>query len=226
METPEHLPVMAAEVVKLFVTRVDGRYVDCTVNGGGHAYHVLNNAPSGRLLGVDVDPAALARAEVRLRPFGERATLVRGNFADVGEIADRHGFGEADGVLFDLGFSSLQLEDASRGFSYSTEGPIDMRLDQEAGVTAGELIARMSERDLAGVIAQYGEERRAHPIARAILEARDAGRLETTGDLARAVVSTKPHQRNKTLSRVFQAGCANHDKLILIGNLDNLVSNI
>jgi 16S rRNA (cytosine1402-N4)-methyltransferase len=200
-----HLPVMAAEVVELLVTRTDGDYVDCTVGGGGHAYHILNNAPSGRLLGIDLDRAALDRAAQTLRPFGPRVCLAQGSFADVDTIAPANGFERADGVLFDLGFSSLQLDDAERGLSFQSAGPIDMRLDATSGPTARDLIAHVGEKELARIILEFGEERRAHPIARSIIEARDRGRLETTGDLAAAVLATKPQKRTKTLARVFQA---------------------
>jgi 16S rRNA (cytosine1402-N4)-methyltransferase len=200
-----HRPVMAAEVLEFLVTRTDGAYVDCTLGAGGHAYQILNNAPAGRLLGIDADPSALEVAAEVLRPFAERIELVHGNFAELDSIASAAGFSRIDGVLFDLGFSSLQLDDAARGFSFTHEGPIDMRLDRGVGRTALDVIAGASERDLAGIIAEYGEERRAYPIARAIIEARDRGELRTTSDLAAAVVSTKPQKRQKTLARVFQS---------------------
>jgi 16S rRNA (cytosine1402-N4)-methyltransferase len=132
-------------------------------------------------------------------------TLVQGNFGSLAAIAEEHGLREADGIVFDLGFSSVQLDDPSRGFSYQHEGPIDMRLDAGGSTSAGTLLAKVSERDLAQIIFEFGEERRAHPIARSIIAAREAGRLETTSDLAAAVTATKPARRNKTLSRVFQA---------------------
>ena len=196
---------MAAEVVEFLVTRTDGGYIDCTVGGGGHARWVLNNAPAGRLLGLDLDAEAIARAREALSAFGERVTLVNGNFTELAAIADEHGFRSADGVLFDLGFSSLQLDDPGRGFSYRLDGPIDMRLDPAGGATAASLLARMNERDLARIIFEFGEERRAHPIARAIVRARDRGELSSTAELVAAIVSTKPARKNKTLSRVFQA---------------------
>ncbi|MFH1501931.1 MAG: 16S rRNA (cytosine(1402)-N(4))-methyltransferase RsmH [Candidatus Eisenbacteria bacterium] len=200
-----HLPVMAAEVVKHLVTRTDGVYVDCTVGGGGHARPILLNAPAGRLLGVDMDEAALSEARNTLESFGGRYELAHGNFAQLREIAAESGFREVDGVLFDLGFSSLQLDDPERGLSFSGDGPIDMRLDRSTGETALHLIAHSSERELAGVLFEFGEEKRSHPIARSIIEARDRGRLETTSDLTGAVLATKPARRTKTLARVFQA---------------------
>jgi len=208
-----HLPVMAAEVLQFLVARTDGVFVDCTLGAGGHAYQILNNAPAGRLLGIDADRSAIEVAEKALRPFAERIELVHGNFVDLDSIMAAKGFAKADGVLFDLGFSSLQLDDARRGFSFTHEGPIDMRLDPEEGRSARDVIAAANERELARIITEYGEERRAHPIARAIIEARDRGELETTKDLAAAVLSTKPQRRTKTLARVFQALriCVNHE---------------
>jgi 16S rRNA (cytosine1402-N4)-methyltransferase len=204
MEFP-HLPVMAAEVLEFLVLRTDGAYVDCTLGCGGHAYQILNNAPAGKLLGIDADPRAIEAATEILRPFSERIELVHGNFAELDLIAAETGYARADGVLFDLGFSSLQLDEAARGFSFTHEGPLDMRLDPGSPTTARAVIAGATERELARILSEFGEERRAFPIARAIIEARDRGRLETTSDLARAVVSTKPQKRQKTLARVFQA---------------------
>jgi len=201
----EHLPVMAAEVVEFLVTRTDGVFVDATVGPGGHAYAILNNAPAGRLVGIDLDQGAIEEAKRTLMPFGERVCIVQGNFAHLRGLAASCGVSEADGVLFDLGFSSAQLDDPKRGLSFTSEGPLDMRFDRTSGETARSIVSKLSERDLARLILEFGEERRAHPIARAILGARDKGELESTADLARAILSTKPRKRTKTLARVFQA---------------------
>jgi 16S rRNA (cytosine1402-N4)-methyltransferase len=217
----EHLPVMAAEVVEFLVTRTNGGYVDCTVGAGGHARYILNNAPEGTLLGLDLDAAAIERTATELAVFGERVTLVRGNFSNLATIAHEHGLREVDGVLLDLGFSSVQLDDPSRGFSYRSEGPIDMRLDAAGATSAGVLLSRVNERELARIIFEFGEERRAHPIARSIIAAREEGRLETTSDLAAAVLATKPARKNKTLSRVFQAL-----RIAVNGELDNLSAGL
>ena len=217
----EHLPVMAAEVVEFLVTRPNGGYIDCTVGAGGHARFILSSAPAGRLLGLDLDGEALAKAGTRLAAFGERAELVKGNFSDLASIADEHGFRDVDGVLFDLGFSSMQLDDPARGFSHQKEGPIDMRLDNEGATTAMAILARSTERDLAQIIFDFGEERRARPIARSIVTARENGKLNTTSDLAAAVLATKPKQRTKALSRVFQAL-----RIAVNGELDNLTSGL
>ncbi len=217
----QHLPVMAAEVLTLVVTRGDGIYVDCTIGGGGHARGILNSAPAGRLLGIDLDSSALEAARLALAPFGSRVETTVGNFSDLASIAQDHGYGEVDGVLFDLGFSSLQLDDASRGLSFSAEGPLDMRLDTALPETALDVIHGSNERDLAEIIRDFGEERRAYPIARAILDARDSGRLRTTTDLANAVRSTRPEKRVKTLARVFQAL-----RIAVNRELDNLASGL
>jgi len=217
----EHLPVMAAEVVGFLVTRTNGGYVDCTVGAGGHARFILSSAPKGKLLGLDVDSEALASADARLAAFGERKELVKGNFSDLAYIADEHGFRDVDGVLFDLGFSSMQLDDPMRGFSYQREGPIDMRLDSEGATTAGALLARVNERDLAQIFFDFGEERRSRSIARSIVRARENGKLMTTFDLAAAVLATKPKNKTKTLSRIFQAL-----RIAVNGELDSLRSGL
>lgn len=220
-EKRNHLPVMAAEVVDFVITRSDGVYIDCTVGGGGHAFDILNNAPAGRLLGIDRDQNAINAASETLSPFAKRVTLLRGNFADLTTLAGDAGIDRADGILFDLGVSSLQLDDGGRGFSFSTDGPLDMRMDRDQGVTAATLLSRANVKDLASVITEFGEERRAYPIARAILRDRDDGRLRTTSDLARAIVSTKPARRTKTLARVFQA-----IRIAVNLELDNLMSGL
>jgi 16S rRNA (cytosine1402-N4)-methyltransferase len=201
----EHLPVMAAEVVESLVSRAAGAYIDCTVGAGGHARAILEKAAEGTLLGIDLDRSALEIAGERLSDFVGRSTLVQGNFAELAAIARENGFESADGVLFDLGFSSMQLDDPARGFSYKSDGPIDMRMDGSEGADAGSLLAHISERELARIISEFGEERRAHPIARSIIDARSRGRMESTADLRDAVLATRPAHRNKTLSRVFQA---------------------
>ena len=212
-----HLPVMTAEVVEFLITRTSGLYIDCTVGAGGHARQILLNAPAGRLLGLDLDAEAIETANDALRPFSERVELVRANFSSLRETAEATGFEPADGVLMDLGFSSMQLDHAERGLSYANEGPIDMRLDAGSGRSAAQLIEHVHERGLVEIIRDYGEERRARPIARAIITARDNERLKTTADLAEAIISTKPKNRTKTLARVFQAL-----RIAVNGELDNL----
>ena len=184
--------------------RPGGRYIDGTVGGGGHARGILmGSAPDGELLGIDADPMAVASAGERLAEFGKRVTLIQGNFADLEEIALEHGFGSVDGVLLDLGFSSLQLEAAGRGFSFQLDGPLDMRFDPSQMTTAADLVNDLSVEELASILFRYGEEPRARRIARAIVAERP---INTTGELA-ALVSASVGRRRRLhpATRTFQA---------------------
>ena len=183
--SPRHDPVMVAEVLDGLDVRPGGRYIDATVGLGGHAEAILGAAqPDGALLGIDLDPQALAIAGERLAPFGDAVVLVRGHHAEIAEIANEHGFEHVSGVLFDLGVSSLQLDAPGRGFSFQRDEPLDMRMDPDAELTAEIIVNEYEEAELADLIRRYGEERRARAIARAIVARRP---LRTTGDLVRAV---------------------------------------
>jgi 16S rRNA (cytosine1402-N4)-methyltransferase len=176
---------MLAEAVEGLVTRPDGRYVDATVGLGGHAAAILDAAGArSRLIGIDRDPQALERAAERLAPYGDRVVLVHGNFADVAELCAEHGFAAVDGVLLDLGVSSLQLEQPGRGFSFQRDEPLDMRMDPGEQTTAAEIVNETPERELAALIWRYGEERRSRRIAKAIVDRRP---LRTTGELVGAI---------------------------------------
>lgn len=189
---PRHEPVMLREVVDGLAVRPGGRYVDATVGLGGHAAATIAAAqPGGRLLGIDRDPAALAIARERLAPFGDAVLLVRGAFEDVAEICAAHGFAPVDGILFDLGVSSLQLDQPGRGFSFQRDEPLDMRMDPDAPVTAADIVNDYDEHSLAALIYEYGEEHRSRRIARAIVARRP---LRTTGELARAVEAAVGHR--------------------------------
>jgi len=182
---PRHEPVMLREAVDGLAVRPGGRYVDATVGLGGHAAATIAAAqPGGRLLGIDRDPNALAIAGERLAPFGDAVILVRGAFEDIAAICASHGFAPVDGILFDLGVSSLQLEQAGRGFSFQRDEPLDMRMDPDAEVTAAEIVNEYDERRLAALIYEYGEEPRSRRIARAIVARRP---ILTTGALASAI---------------------------------------
>ena len=184
----EHIPVLLAEVVAALRPRAGGAYVDCTVGGGGHARALLDaSSPSGRLLGLDADPAAAERAREALRAFGRRAVVVNQPFTRLLAVARAEEFLPADGVLMDLGLSSYQLEEAGRGFSFQVEAPLDMRYDPRQGVTAADLVNSLSEGELADIIYRYGEERRARAVARAIVKERAKRPLATTTQLARLV---------------------------------------
>jgi 16S rRNA (cytosine1402-N4)-methyltransferase len=181
--------------------------IDGTVGMGGHAEVLLETTPEGvRLLGLDVDPEALARAGARLGRFGERARLIRANFRDLAAVARQHGVPRAEAVLLDLGLSSWQLEASGRGFSFQGEEPLDMRLDPAATETAARLLNRWGEPELAHVLGTYGDERHARRIARAIVRRRP---LRTTADLVATVMSAVPRRawprRLHVATRTFQA---------------------
>jgi 16S rRNA (cytosine1402-N4)-methyltransferase len=201
-----HVPVLLAETLELLAVRPGGLWVDGTVGLGGHAEAVLRaSAPDGRLIGLDRDEEALERARARLRPYGERVRL---EHADYRELPERLGAERASGVLLDLGVSSLQLDDAERGFSFQREGPLDMRMDRSARGTAAELVNRLRESELADLIHEYGEERFARRIARAIVRARERAPIETTTALAEIVRRAAPRSRRlgfHPATRTFQA---------------------
>lgn len=199
-----HTPVLYQEVLAGLEIKPGGRYIDGTVGAGGHARGILEaSAPDGRLLGIDADPAAIALAREKLVAYGGRVTLVQGNFAELEAIAQREGFCPADGVLLDLGLSSMQLEAAQRGFSFLLDGPLDMRFDPGKRVTAADLVNGLGVSDLADILYRYGEERRARAIAEAIAAARP---LHTTRELA-AVVERVVGRRGRIhpATRTFQA---------------------
>jgi 16S rRNA (cytosine1402-N4)-methyltransferase len=208
--TFQHVPVMVAEVVAALAPRPGGRYIDATVGGGGHALAVLQAArPGGRLLGIDADPAALVATADRLAEAGlrEHAVLCHGSFADLAVIAGETGFINVDGILFDLGVSSYQLDTPERGFSFAADGPLDMRLDPTQGSTAADLVNTLSERELADVIFQYGEEHAARRIARAIVERRRTQPFQRTADLAAVIARVVGGRRGRIhpATRTFQA---------------------
>ena len=201
-----HASVLLAESLELLAVKPGGLYVDGTVGPGGHAAAILErSAPSGRLLGLDRDSEVLERAGERLRPFGPRARLVHADYRAIPRLlADER----ADGVLLDLGISSVQLDTPERGFSFRSEGPLDMRMDRTGGETAADLVNRMSEPDLADLIYRFGEERSSRRIARAIAGARRQGRIRTTTELAAIVRRAAGRSRRPGLdpaTRTFQA---------------------
>jgi 16S rRNA (cytosine1402-N4)-methyltransferase len=205
---PVHVPVLLDEVIHHLAPGTGGRYIDCTVGLGGHSEAILlHSEPDGRLLGLDADPAALEVAQARLVRFGPRVTLVHGNFEGLDEHARAHGFLDVDGILFDLGVSSLQFGRSGRGFTFRDSEPLDMRMDPSHGPTAADLLASLSERELADVIYQYGEERAARRIARSIVYHRERRPLMTTDDLVGAVISAVGGQRGRIhpATRTFQA---------------------
>ncbi|HEX9634608.1 MAG TPA: 16S rRNA (cytosine(1402)-N(4))-methyltransferase RsmH [Candidatus Limnocylindria bacterium] len=206
-----HLPVLVDEVLASLDVRTGSSIADCTVGGGGHAERLLEaSSPDGRLLGLDADRAAITEAQRVLAQYGDRVVLRQANFAEIYDAASEAGFIPLDAVLFDLGLSSYQLADSQRGFSFTADAPPDMRFDEERGLSALELIDRSSQRELAGILATFGEERRAGRIATAILAARAEGRLMTAADLASVVAAASPARgadagRIHPATRTFQA---------------------
>ncbi|MGH9221951.1 MAG: 16S rRNA (cytosine(1402)-N(4))-methyltransferase RsmH [Vicinamibacterales bacterium] len=204
---PTHVPVLLDEVRALLQPERGGIFVDCTVGLGGHARMVLEHG-AGRLIGIDRDPDALALAGAALEGFGDRVTLVHADYREIGAVLDAQGVQDVAGVVADLGVSSMQLDREGRGFSFRRDEPLDMRMDRTQGETAADLIDRADERELADVIYRFGEERRSRQVARAIVSARQQGRIETTGQLAeivRRAVAARGWQRIDPATRTFQA---------------------
>ncbi len=202
----EHIPVLRAEVLSGLALRPGDWCIDGTLGGAGHAEAMLQAiAPTGRLLGIDADPAAIERGRQRLACFGDRAVLCQANFRDLAAIAHRHGFTAVRAVLLDLGVSSYQLAEAERGFSFLAPGPLDMRMDPAGPLTAGDIVNNWSQEALADLIYRYGEEPRARRIARAIVTARP---LHNTAELAEVISRATGGGRGQRIhpaTRTFQA---------------------
>jgi 16S rRNA (cytosine1402-N4)-methyltransferase len=205
-----HLPVMLEEVLLALSPHPGSFQIDATVGGGGHATGILEAAnPDGRLLGIDADALAVERAGRRLAPFGERVTLRRANFEDIGSVAAAAGFEHADGILLDLGVSSAHFDHDERGFSFRSDGRLDMRFDPSRGVPASEIVASLDADELADIFRRHGEEPHARRIARAIVRARAEAPLTTPTRLAEVVAGAVPvpirRGRIHPATRVFQA---------------------
>lgn len=210
MEHSQHVSVMLDEVLKFLQPTVGGLYIDGTLGGGGHTAAILEqSAPTGRVLGIDTDEHALQRVRAQFPAFVDsgRLVLAHGNFADMGSIATEHGFTSVQGVLLDLGFSSDQMDDPQRGFSFAADGPLDMRLDQSLAVSAADLVNTASEQELADIFWKYGEERRSRQIARRIVREREQGTITRTAQLARIAAAGVPFKPGTIhpATRVFQA---------------------
>lgn len=209
----EHRPVLLQEVLTWLAPRSGGVYVDATVGGGGHAVQVAQRiSPGGRLVGIDRDPAAVAAAAARLEAEAPRDVVwdVRhANFAELDVVLDGLGIGSIDGVLFDLGVSSVQFDNPARGFTYREDAPLDMRMDPSRGQTARDLVNEAPEETLRHIIATYGEERWAARIARFIVERRRQAPIETTGDLVQVIKEAIPAAARRRgphpARRTFQA---------------------
>ena len=203
-----HEPVMQSEVLDGLAMKRGGRYIDATVGDGGHAEALLERiGETGRLLALDRDREALTAAQKRLAGWAAQCAWVQTNFGGLSEAADGAGFFDVDGVLFDLGVRSDQLDQAERGFSFMRDGPLDMRMDRSAGETAADLVNDRPEAELAELIGELGEERGARRIAAAIVRRRAERRVETTGDLAELVSEAVGGRRGRIhpATRTFMA---------------------
>ena len=205
-----HIPVLLEETTALLAPERGGLFVDCTLGLGGHSAALLEASSKARVIGIDRDPEALRLAESRLQPFAERMRLLPGEFSHLEQLLEAAQVDRVDGILADLGVSSLQLETAERGFSFRLEGPLDMRMGP-GELTAGEVVNKYREADLVRIFRDYGEERQARRIARAIVARRDEQAIQTTSDLRQVVhrVLGRPprHKRRRIdpATRVFQA---------------------
>ena len=205
-----HIPVLLNEVITYLKLRPGGIYFDCTLGGGGHTLEIIERIqPGGRVIGIDQDPNALAAARKRLKPFEESITFVHSNYYRLKEIAAELGIKEADGVLFDLGVSSPQLDEGERGFSYMQDAPLDMRMNPGDPLTAATLVNQTGEDELARIIKEYGEERWAKRIARFVTEHRQQKPIITTGELVEIIKKAIPAGARREgphpAKRTFQA---------------------
>ena len=206
-----HASVLLHETVDALSPERGGIYVDCTAGGGGHSYEIARRLPEGgRLISLDRDSDAVAAATERLREFGDRVTVVKSDYSDVGAVLDGLGAGPVSGVMWDLGVSSFQLDEGERGFSYMKDAPLDMRMDRSGGITAADVVNGYSAEELKRIIWEYGEEKFAGPIARNIVKAREKKRIETTGELAALIAEAMPAAARRAeaqhpAKRTFQA---------------------
>ena len=201
-----HVPVLLNEALQYLDPKPGARFIDATLGVGGHTREILERTgPDGQVLAIDQDESALSNAKATLESFGSRVIFVHSNFRAVGKIAEEHGFLNCDGVLADIGISSMMVDDPSRGFSFMREGPLDMRMDRTQELTAADVVNAYSEKEIADILFTFGEERRSRPIARSIFRSRP---LQQTTDLVRAIerVSGGPrHGQIHPATRTFQA---------------------
>lgn len=205
-----HIPVLAEEICFWLNPMPGGTYVDCTLGAGGTSLKILEKSGNNAyIIGLDRDPKALAYAKKKLNKFGTSVKIFNGNFSHIKDFVHQAGYEEVDGIVFDLGVSSLQLDQPERGFSFSFMGPLDMRMDQTQGATAADLVNFLPEKELADVIFAYGEERYSRRIARAIVQARKTERIQTTQALVAVLEHALPLAYKKGrlhfATRTFQA---------------------
>ncbi len=224
MDEPRHISVLLNECIENLNIKPDGIYLDGTLGLGGHSYQIASRLGTGRLICIDRDETAIERSSVRLAPFADRITFVHGNFSDAAEILDRLGIDTVDGMLFDLGVSSPQLDEIDRGFSYMGDAPLDMRMDESAGLTAYEVVNTWSEERLNRILWDYGEERYARRITAAILVRRAERPVSTTLELVDIIKSAMPaaalREKQHPAKRTFQAiRIAVNDELTAISDM-------
>lgn len=209
MDNAKHVSVLLDECIENLAIKPDGIYVDGTLGLGGHSYEIASRLTTGHLIGIDRDETAIARAGERLAPFAGKITLVHGNFSDTASILDDLGIDAVDGMLFDLGVSSPQLDEAERGFSYMNDAPLDMRMDRSEGLTAYDVVNDYSADRLNRIFWDYGEERYARRISAAIIAAREKKPVETTFELVDIIKGALPaaalREKQHPAKRCFQA---------------------
>ena len=204
-----HKPVLLRECLEGLNIRPEGTYLDGTLGRAGHSREIARRLTTGRLICIDRDAAALDAAETRLADCLEQVTLIHGNFGDLGQLLDSRGISGLDGMLFDLGVSSPQLDDPERGFSYMQDAPLDMRMDTSAPLSAADIVNTWSQEELRRILFEYGEERYAPAIARAIVRARETAPVKTTLELVEIIKSAMPpaalREKQHPAKRSFQA---------------------
>lgn len=221
---PKHISVLLNECIENLNIKPDGVYVDGTLGLGGHSEQILKRLNGGRLIGIDRDKSAIARTGERLKAYADRLTLVHGNFCDVVRILDELGIDSVDGMLFDLGVSSPQLDEAERGFSYMNDAPLDMRMDNTSSLTAWTVVNEWDETELMHILRDFGEERYARRIASGIVRERAKKPIETTSELVAIIRGAMPaaalREKQHPAKRSFQAiRIAVNDELGAVGQM-------
>ena len=229
----KHKSVLLEETIENLNIKPDGIYVDGTLGGGGHSYHIAEQLSSnGRLIGIDQDADAIAAATKRLEPFSDRVTIVRNNYCNFEQVLKELSIDKVDGIVLDLGVSSYQLDTAERGFTYKTDAPLDMRMDQRQQLTAKDIVNTYSEFDLYRIIRDYGEDRFAKNIARHIVSARQIKPIETTFELNEVIKAAIPmkvravggHPAKKTFQAISIE--LNHELDVLEDSIDTMIDHL